>query len=592
MIALSVINRHPEGFVQESAEIFENLNFLKECYGHNLYLDYLLQSILKNSYQLMENRNEVDKVILNFYPKGELGIVDYGKGRRVKSKSFGYSKLQLLSSIPRSMVSKNKRLKKDYDELSRKFGKNIVVAEPERPEVRINEAELSSSAYENMKYEDWKKSFRKYSNNSDWSHGRSFEQEVSNNPGKLFQLVKEILTDNTINNSYKLKGLEGLIKGKFPVGQVLQLFKVFVNSAELDNFQQLSLVWVCRYFSDNKVIDTRVLEFLREVATYGSEASSVPGDDDLTAGINSSRGAAVSGLMDYSFDDSVKSYVLDIIEDIAESSSSPTRACAIFKLQNFIKDNERRTLKLCLRLVDDCSPGVVKVAQYPLQYLVNYDFPAIIPFLEKAMLHESNKATVGVLITKAYCFERKGAKRLVETFCGLGTKQINEAVKTAFKFLYDVSEIKKPSKLALKLVGDYVNIEDKNLGETYDRAFYHLKVSILPDLYNFMKKYRTSKVGKFRDDAFYQYLKKCSKDFPEQCIELTKGFENHINEPERHRIHRNVPLNVIVQSYNSIRDYNSNSASLDEAMNVFDKLLEHSEYRSGAFEVLRDLDEY
>ena len=55
----------------------------------------------------------------------------------------------------------------------------------------------------------------------------------------------------------------------------------------------------------------------------------------------------------------------------------------------------------------------------------------------------------------------------------------------------------------------------------------------------------------------------------------------------------NEPLQVIINSYNAIREYNKTNKSLESAMNVFDDILQNENYRdSSAYRIIKDVDSY
>jgi len=596
-IALSIIECYPANFLIEIKELYEHKNKLRQFFGLNLYLNYLILSVLKKSFTSLDDTSLVKDVILNFYLESELKLIDYGDGKKVKNRSYGHSKLKMLSSLPKIVVEADTDFKTSLAELNRKFGKQAEVEAPVSTEVLVGGKTLDSNAYENMSFEDWKKTFRKYTiQNTDYdswndpdelSHGRMFSDYVSRKPDVFVGMINELLIDDTIPKSYKIKGLEGLKEGRFEAVKLLELFKVAIVNNEFSRVELLNMIWVSSYFAENKIIDKDILRFLKDKSSIGSEKNGFI-DDSLTMGINSVRGAAVSNIMDYSFSEETKNFVFESLEGLIDNSSPGTRACDIYKLQNFIKYDKKQTLDICLKLCYDYAPGVVKIALSPLQYLISFDFNIIRPFLINSMKNDANASTVGHLLTKAYCFEYDGANELIEQFDSLGKIQKNAVAEIAWKF------IKKNSHLdrAIELIKKYIDVDDKDLANTYSHSFYHLDVEVFLKIFEFLKMYVNSEVGKNRDQAFYMYLKKCSNDYPEECIELTKGFNNNSSENNQRRLYRNEPLNVIVQSYNSIRDYNSKSKSLEDAMNVFDELIENSEYRSGAYEILNKLDTY
>jgi hypothetical protein len=277
--------------------------------------------------------------------------------------------------------------------------------------------------------------------------------------------------------------------------------------------------------------------------------------------------------------------VLDSIED---NSSSATRACAIYKLQNFLKYDQQKVLECFLKLSKDYSPGIIKIAIYPLQYLVNYDFKALQTFFEKAMNVNDAGDTIGHILTKAYCFNYANSETLLNSYYLLGEDRINSSIKIAMQFLDSEKQVDR----ALSIIERFTDNKNEKIAKTYSFAFHHLEVRVFKKILNFLHQYTVSNVGKHREYPFYNYLLKCSNEYPQDCIALISDFETHFGQDVSLRRLSSGPMNVIIQSYNAIRDYNITDESLEKAMDVFDNILQDSEYRGQAFEVLNDVDMY
>ena len=101
------------------------------------------------------------------------------------------------------------------------------------------------------------------------------------------------------------------------------------------------------------------------------------------------------------------------------------------------------------------------------------------------MNNDANASTVGHLLTKAYCFEYEGVNELMENFSSLGNIQKNEIVKIAWQFINNNSSLNR----AIKLITEFLDIDDKDLANTYSLAFYHLEVSIFIEIFDFLKLY-------------------------------------------------------------------------------------------------------
>jgi len=74
---------------------------------------------------------------------------------------------------------------------------------------------------------------------------------------------------------------------------------------------------------------------------------------------------------------------------------------------------------------------------------------------------------------------------------------------------------------------------------------------------------------------------------------LASTYKNHYGPDITKRGLRNEPLRVIINSYNSIREYDKTSLILEKAMDTFDDMLSNENYRdSSALQILKDVDSY
>ena len=134
--------------------------------------------------------------------------------------------------------------------------------------------------------------------------------------------------------------------------------------------------------------------------------------------------------------------------------------------------------------------------------------------------------------------------------------------------------------------------DNEELGKVYEHGFLKIeKVVFSSNLEEFLDKYACSTIGKYRGYYFYSLLLKLSKDIPKKCIEWSLQFEEHEKPDIQKRMLQNEPLQVVIQSYNAIREYDKNNPTLETAMDAFDRMLAISEYRGSANEVLRKIDE-
>ncbi len=597
-IALSTIQEFPRQFKDYAFAFLSNKKALLEIYNMDQYLKFLIKSLLGNVYEYFstKEKGKIDNIICNFYTEYELKMLDWGDGPEV-NKNHGISRYELVSVLPNNLRETDPKLEKIFKEGYRKFGA-IKNKEPEGMTISVGGKTLDRDTFDKMNDEDWIKFFRKNSfldsnyNHVDVfsmiEHGRAFQAIVKEDPTKFIKLIKKVILDDKIYQSYKVDGLRGLKEGNYDPELLLELFKNTIRSNSFDSEHSLYLVWLTDYFSNNKIVDTEILSFLKNNAINGVE-SNKDLDDGINAGINSLRGAAIDRLMNFSNFEELHEDIFGTLDKVIDNSSSATKSCAIKNLHYFMRDNNiPKIMEYFLKFTKDITPGLLQISIEPLQYLIHRDFQSLIPFFEKAMLVKDSSETVGFTLTIAYCYGYNYADKLLERFCDMGDKQKSKTIETAFKFLKENLHIDK----ALLLLEKYLDVNSEELAKKYSLGFYDLNENIFNEIFDFLKKYVKSRVGKYREHPFYEFLIKCTNTHPIECIELTSYFHNHVETDLINYDLNNDPLKVIVLAYNAIREYDTDEPMLNKAIQVFDEYLQNKKYRTFASEVLSDIDLY
>jgi hypothetical protein len=593
MIGLKVMNSLPSAFKDTLLEIYLNPSLLKKLLGLEQYVNYLIYNSFGRVYRVWEDNEKarVIDVILSFYPDYEVKKI---------SKKLGYSMYTFLSQLDPNDIQTSKLIRNKYNELKRKFGEISRLKEPKGIVTMMGGNLLPNSAYENMSLRDWKKSFLKYDESrpdysrwndiSELEHSRMFTKKVKENPMVFFPLIEEILDDKHISNNYLIKGIEGLVETSLSRTKISSLVIKTIKSRELDPYQNTQLLWVIQKIIQNNALDEQLLDFVLEIAQKGNESKYVQ-SDLLTNGANSERGAAVFTLMDIT-NSKYSDLIIQSIKSIALKSNQSTRACALVKLANFLKVSRKDSFDVFRSIVYDYSPGLVKLSPNFLTYSTEDEFINQSEFYSKAIFVSEASEAVGQLLTKFYCYNYKDSDKLLNEFINQSENNAAPVINIAWKFIQ--SFVKGEPKIeitkALDLISRFLDAENEKIAKSYNFPFYHLEIHHFNLIKDFLYKFVESNAGKFREDSFYIYLSKCTREYPIECIQLASKFENHIDFKIEKRVLRNEPLNVIISAYNQIREYDKSDTAVEEAMNVFDKIMQNSKLRDSAFDVLVKLD--
>lgn len=569
-------------------------------------LKYNVNRLLKEAYILFDisEQKEINGVILSIKPKWEKqplglekGISKYGYTR------IGYTSYSFICMIPELERKKHTEIDSFYKECQRKWEK-IENKEPQAVTVRVGDTVLPQSAYDKMTKEQWKNSFREIVSDEhfNWDkpsrtgHCRMFQECVKQNPAKYIDLLGEIAKDETVLPIYSIYGMQGLKEANYEPETTKLLFIQFINKRfyihdflDQSNREWIQYsVWLVDYFINNNVVDRDIIEFLKTlIDEYPDEE--MLNDDPVNDGINRIRGAAASNLVDcYEFSE-FEEDIFSTLEKLAQNGAVHTRAAALYKLAYLNNLNKERNLKLYLDLVSDYNPLLLKIPLHnlhPLVYLIHVDFKQLIPFFEKAITVEEAAKPISYVLFIAWANDYEDSERLLnEILCD--KVAIKTVVDAAFDLMYN--HIKYKEKAILMLIR-FLNVDDEELGKTYEFGLHKMGKQINDDIISFIDQYTYSMIGKYRSHYYYEILLNLAKDIPHKVIEWALAFDNHLKPDVQMRYLQNEPIQAILLAYNAVRDYNKKDKLLENAMDAFDKLLMVPEYRNSASAMLTQID--
>lgn len=107
-----------------------------------------------------------------------------------------------------------------------------------------------------------------------------------------------------------------------------------------------------------------------------------------------------------------------------------------------------------------------------------------------------------------------------------------------------------------------------------------------------IKKYSISKVVKKEPHYYYIYLIKCSKQFPEESIDLIKHYKEYDMPNNFTGPHYNgsEPVKIIIGALNGLFETGEKNVEyINKAMNLFDEMLLNPIFRGSAFDVLNKI---
>lgn len=563
-------------------------------------LDYYSKELLANAYPLLTDTQQetVNQSILSTkkdFHKRIYEDLPYTKKKIASNYLLGtYS---LISMIPYPLRNKYPELRKVYQEGFRKYGVSTNT-EPQEVTCHVGWSSYSQEAYNYMSFDDWRRTFLKLSTEErhfeSWKYPskegnkREFEKRVSEKPDVFYPFVENITFDKGIDIAYILAGLEGLQKGNYLKDRFQNLCLEIIHSrtGELDEANLCTFLRVLRYIvRNNQNLDGNIFLFIKGIIYQTPDrefTSDIIQRDDIgmevvTAGINSIRGIAVELIIDCYSLISHKNEIFETLEYIADTANAITRSCAIFNAAWLNNLDKKRAFDLYLRLVKDLNPYLLAIPfhdGHPLLYHMNINFKGLIPFFEKAIQVKEAGKPMAFFLLNAYINNHPKAFTLLKNLLNNSSQARQELTWYICAHILEGEHAKK----GWRIINYLLNFDDKELYEKFNNCFLHIPSDMDSNLISFINKYVKSPVSNYSNNYFYDFLRKLINFNANQC--LIWFFASKPESIQIEYFYDKSPLNVLIEGYNGIREYDKENPILEKTMDVFDSLLQIPQYRN------------
>ena len=582
-LGLDIVHEHPESLYLHFFELLTSNNFFasyEQSMGN--YFRFIFKNTLRVAYPLLSQMQKevVNKCILSL--KGSLWKHKGEDGKL--NLSFGYNQYVLLNALPVAAFKKFPTLKKKNQEFERRFG-ILKESAPEKVKVYWGESFLPTKAYEHMSLKDWEKTFHKYTGRGNKISGevslsgnsQVFESYVAKETESFFPLIDKISKDQSVSPTYVIKGLSGLIKGNFAVEKCKDIFINCSRRNDLESHQIIELVRLTNYFIKERFFDEQIFNFLSLVTQQKKEEYDFQ-DDPLTAGINSSNGAAIERLLLFYENPKLVKNIFEIIERIAAGKEISVKAVVLWRIAFLNKVDEKKALELFTKLSSNSPKVLFHSSVWSLQYLIHVNFQKLVPFFTEAINELDNQdrqITCSRLLMTAWFHDYEFSWELLSAAFEKAHSYKIGALDVAVEHFRN----KNFSEKCWKIMYMFLNEDSKEISFEYRSLFRKIAPHEFQAYYDFIIKYVDSIAGNYRENEFYNFLLKCTEEEPEKCIELTKGFSQHTRPNISHTALQDEPLQVVIQAYNAIRKYDDQNDYLEKAMDVVDHFFRIKEYR-------------
>lgn len=552
------------------------------------------------SYFNEAQKETIDKIILSIQPKYEVTIyTDDGGNKRHRLILYGHHQFLYLSAIPLKEVMGRPQLKKRFQELRRKF-KTVEDEEPGKNRTMRVGPPMDNHAYDKMTFDQWEQTFQKYDarykiefsllRGSILEHSRAFEAEVTKKASHFFPFIEKLIDENKTPYQYIVAGLTGLKKAKHNPVEVQRIYKkAFMIS--FDQNYTLYFVWVSSYFIENKILDIEVLEYLIKIAkNHPDPEGNTIRNDALNDGANNVRGSAAGRISEIYFNPVFENLVFEALNHIAEDPNLSVRVAILPRLAILMHLNEQKTLEVFLKLVSSNEPEIIKHSIWSVQHLLNNNFDQLKDYFQRAIKMESIQGTIAVVLGGAWFNEKKGSYQLLNALLEVSEDARASLVDMAIKNLGDEKESVQAKCRQIFL--QFLHSTDKKVMQEYSSGFLFIAPKIFPEVYPLLQKYAQSNMARKEPRYYFEYLLKCAKKHPVECLELLQHM-NTYDKPDISQAgyYDDEPVKVLIGIYNSLSSSEIKSSKhLDQTIVLFDKMLKTQKFRGAANKVISQVE--
>lgn len=581
-------------------EIFQLMELFHQKEGLNGdgKIQFQFRQLLQKVYPNFDKaqKAQIDRILLSIKPKYELEIYQDENGKkRHRLKWYGYHQFLYLSSIPLNEVKARPQLIKRFQELQRKFN-TVKDEEPNKIRTFGVGPPMDNSAYNKMTFDQWEQTFEKYdaeykaefasNRGSILEHSRAFQAEVKNRASHFFPFIEKLINENKVPYQYIVAGLTGLKEAKYNPTEVQRIYKKAL-SIPFDREYTLYFVWVSSYFIEAKILDQVILEYLIEIAkNHPDPEGNTIRNDALNDGVNNVRGSAAGRISEVYFNPAFEKLVFDALHQIAEDPNLSVRVAIMPRLAMLMNLNEQKTLEIFLKLVSTNEPEIMKHSIWSVQYLLNNNFDKLTDYFKRAIKMESIYGTIAVVLGGAWLKEKEGSYQLLNSLLKMSDEAKAKLVDMAVKNLGDKKESVRAKCRQIFL--RFLHSTDEKVIQEYSSAFFDLTPEMFLEVYPLLQKYARSNVARKEPHYYFEYLLKCAKKHPVECLELLQ----HVNAYDKPDISQagyydDEPVKVLIGIYNSLSSLETkNPKHLDKTIVLFDKMLKSQKFRGAANRVI------
>ena len=604
LVALAAIAymNNIEAYLEDIKLMFMDL----KNYSGSTWLTFNMVKLLESSFVMLDatTQEHISDILYNLHPKWEMLIMK-DKDRVYHSKTYGETAYKYMQAIPEDYI-KNTKLKDLFLEYSQKF-KDVKNEPPDGGTFRVGEPSLPKSAYDKMSIADLKKSFlkiaRDYHDFRDWNkptaqgHAQAFAKYVEENWTKYKELIVEISSDSKYNILYSVHACIGLSQAKADVKFVAEVIERVIQRTDDSSNYSMNILNSIEYIINNNGLTDLIFDYIYNLAY--KKSSEYPNEDDkykdeykMLSFCYGTRGFAAANLiMCYRYNQ-YADRIFEAMFKIADDGNLSTRIAVIYSMAFLQNIDAKRNIDLFYALQKPTMQKLVEISissRHPLLYMIVSDFKALKPYFDRIMIIPEAGTQLKVILLIAWLREYDGAEELLKramsaNLCGL---------KDVFRQAVESLKISRMKDKAFKFIMKCLDLKDEMLGKSIDVFIKNIAEYLNDDkvrLNAFIDKYINCELSCYQRRVLYLYLKGRAGDAPVQTLSRLKILQKNTSIDKESYLSKDDIFEVIVRAYNSIYKFNKDDELLDDAINLFDDILENGKLGYRAFRFLNDLE--
>lgn len=586
-------------------EAFALMKRLLSAEFSSTVLDYYSKKLFESLWSLLD-QNEQDElmVILNGYsPEWEKERGRLAPGRPITY--YGYSRAQYYDILGDEELIKYPEAKKFHDEKKRTFH-NLENQIPSKTQTMSGWRAIGNDFYSKASVNELVKTMIEINSDRhlDWNkptktgNALSIKQLIHERPDDVYDAYFKAMTKNGIDLDYPLYGIEEFINIGYEQSKIDNLVTLVISqfNPSLSDNNHSQLIQASRllesYNKSSKPVPDVLFDFVCQIASnwddseYDSESGRSMTYND---GINQVRGCAASELFKCAHDRDRANRIFEVYEIVAKNGTIPTRAAILFRLGSMVHINIQRCFSLFIALTHDYAPALLSLPIHnlnPLLTFISTNFNELKDYFRACIeTPQSHKVNV-TLLWFAWIRGKDGAEDLMYAMADSSETARSELIRTITEY-YN----KQYETYYFPILYKYIDINESKTGAAYDLIFHNnIKLWNKNEKTLFIRHYAKSDVCKYGNAYFPDYLSELSKTDPELCLELLPDVYNHWKGNEEWFASPSKLIDILISSYNSIKEYDRANPVLEKALDLLDEWLHDNINRLYLFNCFKLLD--